>query len=459
VTTVTRVMRMSKRFLLAGAGAALIMAVAAVGVVQADDGPRVGIWMDRDDGSVYRPGESVKVHVRPYEDCYVMIYEIDTDGYVRVLFPQDCSGDGYLEGGRTYLLGGGHRKFYVSGPEGVDYIHVLASYEPFRQVYWDGCDGYEQYAREATWSGFHDYWGSALPPRVYGDPYVAMETIDEFICQDALEDGLVWADFTYFYVGGHVDYPRYLCYDCHGFGGNVRPYSDVCLGFSISFVDCDPGWHPWSWWWWSSPRRVYCGPRYICHATEHYCSHGHGDGHTYPSEYKWKSRHDSADHNPVGGQVVERVRSGDRLQTGDRVRSDDRPRNEERSPAVDTSRRTASRSGNVIDATRYKSPERNAGGDTERDITNDVRTDDVKTDNNRVREERREDMKAGEPGGERTKSRSGTSIVKAALNSISRSITRSGKSSTDDTPKGKTPQVRQQGDKGKSQVTRRKLSR
>jgi hypothetical protein len=231
----------------------------------------------------------------------------------------------------------------------------------------------------------------------------------------------------------------------------VRPYADVCLGFSISFVDCDPGWHPWSWWWWRSPRRAYCGPRYVCHATEHYCSHGHGKGHdnwcdnggpTYPSEYKWKSRHESAG----------------------------------RPPAEDTSRRVVSRSGNVIDATRYKSTERDVDGRAGRDLepqrestTGDVRTrvraddrgsDDVKTDRDiRVREEKREEIKAGEPKGERTKSKSGTSIVKAALSSISRSITRSGKSSTDNTPKGKTPQVRQQGDKGKSQATRRKLSR
>ena len=158
------------------------------GIVEGE--PRVEIWTDRGTGGVYRVGDDVEVCFRADSDCYVLIYEIDTDGYLRLLFPYYCHSDGFVEGGLTYRLGRGHfGRYYVTGPRGVEYVHVLASFGPFRTLYWHGCDGYEEYAHDVSWHGFNDYWGCALPPRVYGDPYMAMQSIDEFICYDALDAG------------------------------------------------------------------------------------------------------------------------------------------------------------------------------------------------------------------------------------------------------------------------------
>jgi hypothetical protein len=247
--------------------------------------PRVEIWTDRGTGGVYRVGDDVEVCFRADRDCYVMVYEIDTDGHLQLLFPYRCGSEGYVEAGMVYRLGRGHYgRYYVSGPSGVEYVHALASLQPFRTLYWHGCDGYESYAYDVSWGGFGDYWGCALPPRVYGDPYMAMQSIDEFICYDALEAGLAFADFTYFYVDKRVSYPRYVCYDCHGFDSYYRPYVHTCTGFSIALIDCDPCWNPWSWWWWCTPKRVYCGPRYVCSARRT-CR-------DWPSKYKWKSRSD-----------------------------------------------------------------------------------------------------------------------------------------------------------------------
>jgi len=212
------------------------LAIALVGASQTQafvvkESPYVEIWTDRGDGAIYHAGEAAAIFIRPQQDCYVIVYEIDTDGYLRVLFPSDCFYDGFVRGGRIYRIGRGPlRRLYVSGPAGVAYVHVIASFEPFRTIYWHGCSGYDAYAYDVTWRGFTDYWGCALPPRIYGDPYVAMESIDEFICLDRIEFGVVWADFTYFYVDTRVPYPRYVCYDCHGFSSHVRPYSSVASG-------------------------------------------------------------------------------------------------------------------------------------------------------------------------------------------------------------------------------------
>jgi hypothetical protein len=153
-----------------------------------------------------------------------------------------------------------------------------------------------------------------------------MQSINEFICYDALDAGIAFADFTYFYVDERVHYPRYLCYDCHGYHPTFKPYVSVCTGFRISFVACDPCYTPCSWWWWCTPTRVYCGPRYVC-----YCKKPCG---TYPSCYKWKSRCETycgtgSHGTSYGDYYRERVRpkSG---HTEDVVRIKSKSRGEER---------------------------------------------------------------------------------------------------------------------------------
>jgi hypothetical protein len=440
---------------------AILAAGAPVAVAAATDyGPRVDIWTDRGTGGMYRVGEPVEVCIRPDEDCYVMVYEIDTDGYLKVLFPRDCDYDAYLEGGVTYVVGGGYRKLYVTGPSGMEYVHAVASYEPFRDIYWHGCGGYDRYSYDVTWQGFQDYWGSALPPRVYGDPYMAMQTIDEFICVDALEAGLASASFTYFYVGERVHYPRYLCYDCHGFTTHVRPYADVCVGFSISFVDCDPAWSPWSWWWWSSPARVYCGPRYVCHRTGHGCG-GHHSGHgdkelcvndrdRWPDEYKWKSRHE-----PGGSTSPERVHAPSAGNPADGARYKTVERSEERSLySRSESRQPVERSRRLPAQVeprgeRDKSRENlriGSPGEVERRQTQPRQE---------IERRERKDSGRAERG---TLTRILGGAVKSVVGSVAAGATRTRGTSDSNSPKGKTPKVRR-GDEGKSHTARRTLSK
>jgi hypothetical protein len=283
------------------------------------DQPYVEIWTDRGTGSVYVPGERVDVFMQPAYDCFVIVYDIDTDGNVRLLFPYDSRDDGFVRGGQVYRLGmSGYGGYRVTGPSGVEYVHVLSSFKPFRPVYWHGQAGYAAYSLDATWRGFSDYWGAAVPPRVYGDPFVAMQSIDEFICYDALEAGIAFADFTYFYVEHRVSYPRYLCYDCHGYQPAFHPYVDVCAGFHISFVACDPCYKPCSWWWWCSPKRVYCGPSYVCYSKKSCktsCTGSCGNSCKNPKpSYKWRTRSESycgaGGTTSYGDYYKERVRPG-----------------------------------------------------------------------------------------------------------------------------------------------------
>jgi hypothetical protein len=55
-------------------------------------------------GSVYRAGEEVGVSLRTDSDAYVVVFNIDTDGFVHLLYPEDGKSLRKFSGGRVYEL-------------------------------------------------------------------------------------------------------------------------------------------------------------------------------------------------------------------------------------------------------------------------------------------------------------------------------------------------------------------
>jgi len=50
--------------------------------------PRVELWTNRADAAVYTRGERVRLYFRLDQDAYVTVFRVDTDGRIRVLFPE-----------------------------------------------------------------------------------------------------------------------------------------------------------------------------------------------------------------------------------------------------------------------------------------------------------------------------------------------------------------------------------
>jgi hypothetical protein len=92
----------------------------------------IDLWVDRGEGAAYYPGEEIKVYFRASRDCYVVIYGINTRGYVYLLYPYDKYDDYYVEGGRTYRIPDRFDDYdlTVDGPEGTEYIQAVASFDP-----------------------------------------------------------------------------------------------------------------------------------------------------------------------------------------------------------------------------------------------------------------------------------------------------------------------------------------
>ena len=99
------------------------------------NGPRdavgIDIWVDNDDG-IYYEGEKITIFFQADRDCYVAIYSIDTRGDVSLLYPSNSWDNGRVFGEEVYSIPARHDNYdlVVSGPEGIEYVEIVASVEP-----------------------------------------------------------------------------------------------------------------------------------------------------------------------------------------------------------------------------------------------------------------------------------------------------------------------------------------
>ncbi|UCC25357.1 MAG: DUF4384 domain-containing protein [Gemmatimonadales bacterium] len=191
------------------------------------------IWLDRGDEPVVDRGDRVRVYYRTSADGYLAIFHIDTNGAVSLLFPASPEADHWVRGGQDYrLLFPRSSYWFVDEDPGIGYFFILASPTPldFRDFRY-------------SWAG--DGWDLSFVGRtVHDDPFVAM---DEYIARlipewEYADYALDWVEYN---VGDQHDYPRFLCYDCHGFSpySAWNPYLSACTSFQVVIYN-DPWYYP-----------------------------------------------------------------------------------------------------------------------------------------------------------------------------------------------------------------------
>jgi hypothetical protein len=234
-------------------------------------GLSVEVWTDRGNDAVYQPGDRMQVKVRSSEDAHVLVYEIDTEGYVRLLFP-DGGGSGFLEGRQTYRLPPEDSgiELVVQQAVGQSYIVGIASAAPFDSLPWY-LRPYNAQAEAVGYVGVpEEEQGVTAEGRIVGDPFVAMERIRRRVLEDATDGESFATAYTSYYVHQAVRYPRYVCYDCHRPGqwawwDGFDPYYATCSVFDLR-VNWSWYWGP-TYWYGYVPYFVYvyrpnCPPRY-----------------------------------------------------------------------------------------------------------------------------------------------------------------------------------------------------
>jgi hypothetical protein len=181
------------------------------------DGLLVSVRVSGGDGTVFDPGDRVKLTFQTSEDAYVVLYNIDSDGFVNLLYPRD----GVLErskGNTVHFLpeNGSGQIWSADDATGVEYIHAIAVKD--RELIRE--EELEYLAGDRRRSE-----GDRL--RIDGDPYLAFNMIDENIVVGA-RDNPPATDHAYFFINREVGYPRYLCTKCHAPDKLSDPYNMDC---------------------------------------------------------------------------------------------------------------------------------------------------------------------------------------------------------------------------------------
>ncbi len=188
---------------------------------------RAGVWVDKSADEVYQAGERLDVGFQVNRDAYAVVYRIDTDGLVTVLWPRTRMDDGFVFAGHEYQVPlPGSAPMQVGDDEGEGYVEIVASLYPFDlrelEIDFHGEDRRDPYVYE-----------------VAGDPFLAMNEVNYAIT--GLEDtaDYVVTNYTTYYVHRKVDHPRYLCSQCHvDDGQQYDPYRDHCT----LDIEYDYGW-------------------------------------------------------------------------------------------------------------------------------------------------------------------------------------------------------------------------
>ena len=225
--------------------AILMPALATAATVTPHEQPAVGpvdvdVWLDRADGSVYDYGQALTIRFRTEADSYVAIYNVDSDGYLGLLYPR--YGDPqWVEAGRIYSIPGPRENYdlIVDGAKGIEYVVAVASPYPLRLN---------------TLESSSEYWyrSASVGGRISGDPSQAIWEVNERLAWDGNDRGPEGyaSDVAWFYVRAEVPYPRYLIYEWYP-DRYWDPFWDPYVSVNL-WVDWhwDHNWCHRNWWRW-----------------------------------------------------------------------------------------------------------------------------------------------------------------------------------------------------------------
>lgn len=204
-------------FLASGAGASDYQNKQAMSAAYGSGDLSVSVTMIGEKNGVYGAGKEVRLMFQTTQDAYVVVYNIDADGYVSLLYPEN--GRPVLSKANTTNFlppPGANVVWETSGSTGIEYIHALAVADKGR------LDEDELYFLSR---------GDRLPEekrlRIDSDPFLAFNAIDAEIVRGADSDPPA-TDFEHFFVNKRVEYPRYLCSRCHSPEKLPDPYAMQC---------------------------------------------------------------------------------------------------------------------------------------------------------------------------------------------------------------------------------------
>src|SRR3954454_666039 len=198
------------------------------------DDPPIQLWLSND--GRFLPGDHATVEVRTEEDGYLLILQVDPEGYLRVLFPVDPDKDNFARGGKRYeVKGRGGRDAFETDAKGRGSVYAAVAREPFRF--------------EGFVTGDHWDYGALAPSRLSKDPEQELNDLVRRMAQgdfdydllnyDVVEHTEYAADYSSHYHGSAYYDP--WCYSFCGAAYYGSPFGvSVTLGWPYRSYYYDP---------------------------------------------------------------------------------------------------------------------------------------------------------------------------------------------------------------------------
>ena len=85
------------------------------------------LWLDKERGATYAPGEKIKISFQASRDSFVTLYNYDTEGRVKIIFPNRYSPHNFVRAGQIHSVEG------LIDPHtrpGMEYIQGFATTRP-----------------------------------------------------------------------------------------------------------------------------------------------------------------------------------------------------------------------------------------------------------------------------------------------------------------------------------------
>ena len=206
-----------KKPLLLFAAAALLIPTVASSVTRyqtaSSTTTNVSIQLADPAGSVYVEDEPIRMLVRTDSEAYVAVFNIDTDGFVHLLYPADNGSFRRMRATRQLEIPErSDETFLVTGSTGLEMIFAVAvnNKDDLDELEVSFLMNNSKLPRESQY-------------RVDGDPFMAANDIASRLVRGISNRPEVSLAYTYFYVNQAVDFPRYLCTDCYQNG--TDPYA------------------------------------------------------------------------------------------------------------------------------------------------------------------------------------------------------------------------------------------
>ncbi|MEX0856443.1 MAG: DUF4384 domain-containing protein [Gemmatimonadota bacterium] len=200
----------------------------------AGDSMETRIWLDRGLDPVFQAGDRARVYYRASRDAYVALFHLDTDGVLRLLYPDVLAEPQRVRGGQDYrLLFPQSSDWQIEEAPGVGYFFALASETPF------AFGDQNLSSRPAEWAVLA---ASGAPVRE--DPFVLLDAVARDLVPDPTRANLA-VDLTVYHVGQAFSFPRFLCYNCHTAEPFEawNPYQQACLDYRVVIFN-DPYFYP-----------------------------------------------------------------------------------------------------------------------------------------------------------------------------------------------------------------------